>query len=283
MAAKKWVKFPHADKAFDYAGVKLAKSWPRLHAGDQEALPDKKQIATLMKKYPALKSAGEAEEVAEKLQEAWRAFHRGDFQEATEAGDALGPIGACVANKAEGIYATYLAADADKIAHFERCTKRAETAIAAMPEDANAHYFHAFALGRYSQQISIGKALAQGLGGKIKDSLTTTLKLAPKHAEAHSAMGLYHAEIIDKIGAMIGGLTYGAKIDTGVKHFEEAIKLTPSAPVAHMEWGNGLLLMYKKKRTEDALKAYQQAAAMKPAEAMEALDVAKAKSELVDE
>ncbi len=280
MAAKKWVKFPHPDKAFDYAGPKLARAWPRLHAGDQEPLPDKKHVAASMKKYPALKSAGEAEAVAEQLQDAWRAFHRGDFQAATEAGEALGALGACVDNKAEGIYATYLAKEEDKIAHFERCSKRAEAAIAAMPDDANAHYFHAFALGRYSQQISIGKALAQGLGGKIKDSLTTALKLAPKHAEAHTAMGLYHAEIIDKIGAMIGGLTYGAKADTGIKHFEEALKLTPHAPVAHMEWGNGLLMMYKKKRADDALKAYQEAAKLKPVEAMEALDVEAAKSEL---
>jgi len=280
MAAKKWVKFTHADKAFDYAGAKLAKAWPRLHAGDQEVFPDKKQVAALMKRYPALKSAGDAEAVAEKLQDAWRDFHRGEFQAATEAGDALGAIGATVANKSEGIYASYLAKDTDKLAHFEHCSKRAESAIAAMPEDANAHYFHAFALGRYSQQISIGKALAQGLGGKIKDSLVTALKLAPKHAEAQTAMGLYHAEIIDKIGAMIGGLTYGAKVDTGVKHFEEAIKLTPDSPVAHMEWGNGLLMMYKKKRTDEALKAYQTAAAKTPADAMEALDVATAKAEI---
>jgi len=280
MAAKKWVKFTHADKAFDYAGAKLAKAWPRLHAGDQEVFPDKKQVAAQMKRYPALTSAGDAEAVAEKLQDAWREFHRGEFQAATQAGDALGAIGATVANKSEGIYATYLAKDADKIAHFEHCSKRAEAAIAAMPEDANTHYFHAFALGRYSQQISIGKALAQGLGGKIKESLQTALKLSAKHAEAQTAMGLYHAEIIDKIGAMIGGLTYGAKVDTGVKHFEEAIKLTPDSPVAHMEWGNGLLMMYKKKRTDEALKAYQTAAAKTPADAMEALDVATAKAEI---
>lgn len=280
MAAKKWAKFPHPDKAFDYAGPKLVKAWPRLHAGDQEVFPDKKHVAAQMKKYSALKSAGDAGEVAEKLQEAWREFHRGNFQAATDSGEALGPLGATVANKAEGIYATYLAADADKIAHFERCAKRAEAAIAAMPEEANAHYFNAFALGRYSQQISIGKALAQGLGGKIKESLVTALKLAPKHAEAHTAMGLYHAEIIDKIGAMIGGLTYGAKLDTGVKHFEEALKLTPAAPVAHMEWGNGLLMMYKKKRSDEALAAFQKAVGLEPAEAMEALDIAKAKSDL---
>lgn len=280
MAAKKWVKFPHATAAFDYAGAKLAKAWDRLHAGDQEPFPDKKHIAALQKKHPKLKEAGDAQAVSEALQDAWRDFHRGEFQKATEAGEALGPIGATVANKAEGIYATYLAKDADKIAHFERCAKRAEAAILAMPDEVNAHYFHAFALGRYSQMISITKALAQGLGGKIKERLERTLKLAPKHAEAHSAMGLYHAEIIEKIGALIGGLTYGAKADTGVKHFQEALKLTPHAPIAHIEYANGLRMMYGKKRADDVVKACEAAAALKPAEAMEALDIGRARAEL---
>lgn len=282
MASKKWVKFPHGSSAFDYAGAKLAKAWGRLHAGDQEAFPDAKHIQALLKKHPKLKPSIEAEAAAEALQDAWRAFHRGDFQTATEAGDALGVLGATVANKAEGIYATYLAKEADKLAHFEHCAKRAETAIAAMPADANAHYFHAFALGRYSQCISITKALAQGLGGKIKDSLTRALELAPKHAEAHTAMGLYHAEIIDKIGAMLGGITYGAKADTGLKHFQEALKLAPHAPIGHIEYGNGLLMMYGKKRADEVVKAYEAAAALKPADAMEALDIEKAKSELED-
>lgn len=282
MAAKKWVKFAQADAAFDYAGAKLAKAWEALHTGDQEPFPDKKRIAALIKAHPSLKTGGSAEELAEALQQAWRDFHKGEFQKACEAGEALGPLGATVANKAEGIYATYLAKESDKGAHFERCAQRAEAAIAALPEDANAHYFHAFALGRYSQSISIAKALAQGLGGKIRDSLGQALKLAPKHAEAHTAMGLYHAEIIDKIGAMIGGLTYGAKADTGLKHFQEALKITPAAPIAHIEYGNGLLMMYGRKREGDALAAYRKAVALTPRDAMEALDIAAAREEIED-
>lgn len=282
MATRKWVKFPHASAAFDYTGAKLAKAWERLHAGDQEPFPDKKHVAALQKQYPQLKQGGDAGAIADALQEAWRDFHRGEFQRATEAGAGLGVIGATVANKSEGIYATYLAKEADRSGHFENCIKRAEAAIAAMPQEANAHYFHAFALGRYSQTISITKALAQGLGGKIKESLERTLKLAPKHAEAHTAMGVYHAEIIDKIGAMIGGLTYGAKADVGMKHLQDAIKLTPHAPIAHIEYGNGMLMMYGKKRAPDVVKAYEAAIELKPADAMEALDIDKAKGELED-
>jgi hypothetical protein len=56
----------------------------------------------------------------------------------------------------------------------QRCEEQQEKT----PADVNAWYLHAFALGRYSQSISVVKALAQGLGGKIKHSLTKALELA---------------------------------------------------------------------------------------------------------
>ncbi len=46
----------------------------------------------------------------------------------------------------------------------------------------------AYAVGRYGQGISVAKALAQGLGSKVKNALETTIKLAPKHADAHIAL-----------------------------------------------------------------------------------------------
>ena len=37
--AKKWAKFPHADKAYAYDAAALKKNWARLHKGDCEPLP----------------------------------------------------------------------------------------------------------------------------------------------------------------------------------------------------------------------------------------------------
>ena len=36
------------------------------------------------------------------------------------------------------------------------------------------------------------------------------LKLEPNHADAHIALGTYHAEIVSKVGGMLASLTYGA-------------------------------------------------------------------------
>ena len=279
MAKSSWKAFPHPDKAYDYAGDKLAKAWAKLHAGDQEPFPDEKHIAKLIKADPKLgKDAGN---IADALQDAWRAFHRGDFHEAYESGVALKALGASVAVKAGGIHATYLVDnEKDKTARFEALANLADEAIAALPGEANSHYRRAFALGRYSQTISITKALAQGIGGKVKESLDKALKLAPKHAEAHTALGLYHAEIVGKVGGMLAKLTYGASAAEAEKQFKEALKLTPDSPIAWVEYGNALLLLHGEKREDEVAEAYAKAAKLKPKDAMEALDAAWAKEQI---
>jgi tetratricopeptide (TPR) repeat protein len=255
-----WKKFPYADKAFNYVGAALKKNWTRLHRGDCEP-------------YPA----------DAKVQEAWRLYHAGDFGKAIEAGVACGMVGYAVANKAAAVYATYLETDDErKLALLGDAAKRCEEQQAAMPDYPNAWYLHAFALGRYSQGISVAKALAQGLGGKIKNSLLRAIELEPAHADAHIALGAYHAEVIDKVGSLVGGLTYGAKKDLGVQHFETALKLNPDSAIARVEFANGLAMMFGRARLKDAERYYQEAAACEPMDAMERLDVEAAKAELDD-
>jgi tetratricopeptide (TPR) repeat protein len=165
---------------------------------------------------------------------------------------------------------------------FQEIAARCEAQQKADPKNANAFYLHAYALGRYAQGISIVKALKDGIGDKVKNSLATAIKLAPRHADAHVGLGTYHAEIIDKVGAMIGGLTYGAKKETGLELFEAALKLNPDSAVARTEMANGLIMMFGKAKMKDAEKLYADAAKCKPADAMERLDVEAAKAELED-
>ena len=282
MASKTfWAPFPHDAKAYAYAGEALKKAWPKLHAGDCEPFPDDKRAAALLKAAGKAAPKLDASALAAALQDAWRAFHRGDFKAAFDAGSALGPVGASVAVKALGIHATYLVdAEAERLKRFEQAAKLAEAAIKALPGEANSHYRHAFALGRYSQGLSIAKALKQGIAGKVRESLESALELEPKHAEAHTALALYHAEIIGKIGAMIGGLTYGAKAAEAESQITTALKLTPGSPIAHIEHGNVLMLLHGEKKEDAAATAYDKAARLKPLDAMEALDAAFARSQL---
>ena len=249
----KWNKFPHEQKAITYAGDALKKNWDALHKGDNEPYP---------------KDAG--------MQEAWRQFHAGNFEAATEHGGT-------VAIKATSIYATHLEMkDAAKVKHYQEAMAMATALIKTEPKNPNAHYQYAYAAGRYGQSISVIKALKEGYGGKIKTALETALKLDAKHADAHTAMGAYHAEIIDKVGALVGKLTYGANKDAAVEHFEAAIKLNPASPIAHIEYANGLLMLFGDKQEDKAVKLYEKAAKMKAKDAMDVLDIAMANNELED-
>ena len=283
MAGKKsgWAAFPHDAKSYDYSGEKLKKSWVALHAGDCEPYPDAKRATALLAALPKPPKGLDAVKLAEQLQDAWRAFHHGDFEDSYMIGESLGPLGASVAGKAMGIHATYLVNnEAERLRRFDTVAKLAENAAGVLPEEANTHYRRAFALGRYSQGISIGKALTMGLAGKVRSSLDATLKLAPKHAEAHTALGIYHAEIINKVGAMIGGLTYGAKASEAEAHLKTALKLTPDSPIAHIEHANMLLLLYGAKKEDAAADAFEAAGKLKPRDAMEKLDQEYAKAQL---
>jgi len=256
--AKQWVKFPHAQREYAYDAAALRKQWARLHKGDTEPLP---------------KDA--------KALDAWRAFHAGEFQQAVALGREAGGSGTHAAVKAQVVYAVYLEkGEPAKLKLLEEAYLWADARRKEAPKEANAHYLYAFALGRYGQGISVAKALAQGFGGKLREALGTALALAPKHAEAHTAFGAYQAEVIDKVGGLVAGMTYGAKKDNALEHFQTALKLFPESPIAHIEYGNGLLRLFGKSRIDEATRLYEQAAALPPLDAMERLDVELARSEL---
>ena len=254
-----WTPFPHAgDYAFDAASLK--KNWARLHRGDCEPLP---QDAAVL--------------------QAWVLFHNGEFEKVAEAGLKAGGNGITVANKASCIYANYLESrEKTRLDLFLQVAERAEAQQAAEPQNANAWYWQAYALGRYSHGISVAKALAQGLGGKVKHALEQTIKLSPQHADAHIVLGAFHAEVIDKLGSLIGSMTYGAKKDTGLALFRQALKLNPGSAIAMTEYANGMLMLEGDQRMKEATRLYEQAAASKPLDAMERLNVDMAKVELQD-
>jgi hypothetical protein len=125
----------------------------------------------------------------------------------------------------------------------------------------------------------VAKALAQGLGVKVKTALETTIQLQPKHADAHIALGAFHAEVIDKVGSLLGR-TQGASKDTGLKMYKEGLKLNPHSAIARVEYANGLVMLEGDKKMKEAEKLYAEAAACEPMDAMERLDVEMAKAEL---
>jgi tetratricopeptide (TPR) repeat protein len=256
-----WTAFPYPDPAFRYTPETLQAAWPQLHGGDREVFPTN----------PA-------------LVQAWIAFHAGEFERAARLGLDVGVHGYAVAHKAICMYTNYLEpSDKKRLATFECVAERCERQQLEQPGNPAGYYWHAYALGQYSQSISVVKALAQGLGTKIKRSLDIAIKLEPQRADAHIALGVYHAEILDKVGAVLAGLTYGVKKEEAYRQFELGVQLNPDSAIARIQYARALLMLDKKNRLAQARDLYEQAACCNVRDATERLDQDAAQKELEEE
>lgn len=234
--------------------------------------------ADLLSRWSTLHAADLAAPPSGDLLAAWLLFHNGHFADAAAAAQQLGDDGLPVLIRSVVAYTDYICEDEDV------CTDLLEQAYlqgeAADSDDANVAFTTALAMGRYSQSISITKALAKGLGGKVKNLLNAVLEAQPEHAEAHLALAMYHAEIIDKVGATLGGLTYGAKPKIAYQHIERALDLVPNA-INLIEAGNAMLLLKGEDQgMDDATEYYTQAAEVEPLDALQSMDVDFAASQL---
>jgi tetratricopeptide (TPR) repeat protein len=251
-----WSRFSASDARFDPGTLTL--HWHRLHRCDAEPLPADGAVL-----------------------EAWVHFHNGNFQQAAEAGLQAGGDGVTVANKATSVYARYLEPrEKTKLDMLLEVSARAQAQQASTPHNPNAFFWQAYALGLYGQGISVAKGMAQGLGNTVKAALERTITLCPEHADAHLALGYFHAEVIDKVGPLIGGMTYGAKKETGLALLTKALQLNPDSPVSLVDCASGFVMLVGEEKMAEATRLYEQALATQPQDALESLGVALAREEL---
>lgn len=263
MKISNWEQLPE-DFTFDYDQEQLAENWNALHVADQYEYP--------------LNYEGD-ESILTAQAGGWLHFHNGNYQKAAEVGLEIAEHGSILLARSVAAYCDYLCEDEDDVLKLLTDTMQVcEQAADALPDCSNTQFVNALIIGRYSQRISITKALAQGLGGKIKTYLETTLALDPNHAEAHTAMALYNAEIIDKVGAMLGGLTYGVKKPIALKHFKQSMDLAGELPITAIEYANGLLLLGG--NDNKVAELYQQAAECEAMDALQNCDISFAQQQV---
>jgi tetratricopeptide (TPR) repeat protein len=252
-----WTPCPHAG-TLHFDAERLRVQWSRLHRGDAEPLP---ADAALL--------------------EAWVWFHNGEFQRAADAGLRLGGDGLTLANKARCIHASYVEpSEPLRLERLQAAAACAQAQQASDPHNPNAWYWQAYAIGRYSQGISVAKALARGLGSQVQRALERTMALSPEHADAHLALANFHAEVIHKVGELIGGMTYGARKDAGLALYQSAMALNPDSAITLAEFANGLLMLEGDKALDQATALLQRAADFEPLDAMEHLYVDSARMAL---
>jgi len=245
---------PAGEFAFD--ADRAAARWARLHAADAEPLPASRAVL-----------------------HAWALFHAGRFEEAAAAGLAAGDAGVTVANKAMALHAHHVEPDeCRRLALFQQVAERAAAQARRHPRDPAAWYWHGYALGRYSQGISVARALAQGLGPTVKHSFEQTLRLQPAHADAHVALGAFHAEIVHKLGAVVGGLTYGASRRVSLEMFGAGLRIHPDSAIGWIESAQALQRLDGDAADAEVRARLARAADIEPADAAERYSVLHARA-----
>lgn len=258
-APSTWASVPCADlPRFDLASLRAR--WEPLHAGQPMPPP-----------------------ASDALAQAWVSYHNGDFARAVADAQALGEEGLGLVDQATAVYANYVEPrEATRLSLLRQVAERAGARAAAMPDDGQALYWHAYALGRHAQAVSVARALAQGLGSRLKASLERVIVLQPRHADAHFALGAFHAEVIDKVGPLVGRMTYGVRADTALALFARGLELHPASAAGRMDYARALLVLEGDARLAEATRLYEQAAAIAPQDARERLDVELARLGLRD-
>lgn len=126
----------------------------------------------------------------------------------------------------------YVAANADKIKHYQTAEHLAKKAIKANDNSADAHYVYAMALGRINENASSKQKISNAK--LIKTQVDKAIALNPKLAGAYHILGRWHRTIanfsaIEKamINSFFGGVPQGGTYEDAIKSFMTAISLEP--------------------------------------------------------
>lgn len=292
VADENWKPFPQDQSAYDYSGDKLRSAWPQLTRGfgANYPFPDADWVVKMATQNPkALEMtvrAGtgftgkpeEAELYAAKLQDVWRLMFRGDFAQAKADGLKLGVGGQVPAMFAQVIYALFLAPDQASKQHLlEEVISYTDQAGELVNADPMAMFGRVYAKARLGEELPIAVVLKRGYTSEIPEELDALLKKSPNQPYALALYGGYQAGVIRKVGAFVGGMTYGVDADKMEQFFARSFKQANNLPIGHYEYANALSYVYGDDEHDKALAQLKLAASHKPINAMEALEVAHAK------
>ncbi len=203
---------------------------------------------------------------------------QGRYLEAYELAQRLAtPEALVLGAKAASLYALYQAKDSEKRSWYERAERMASEAIKKDPNNPEAYFERARALGRLAQYMGILEALTQGMAPRIKGDLEMTLKLKPNHAGAMVALALWHFELVQK-GFLVAA-TQGADRNQVEPLMKKAIGLEPEAIIHRVEYARVLAAWGRK---EEAKRQLETALGLTPWTAADRYDQERARKALAE-
>ena len=215
--AKKWNKFPHADKSYVYDGAKLKQNWARLHRGDCEPYPKDAHA-----------------------QEAWRLYHAGEFQQAVELGNEHPARPPMPRSRRRRSTRTISKRTTRQSSRFSRKLRRGLTRGAPtrppMPTRITS---------TRTPWVGTDRASRWPRRWRRASAARSRTHFPPRSSSRpHTPMRTSPSERTrprssTRSGALVAGMTYGAKKDSAIEHFQKALKLNPDSAIGRIEYGNG--------------------------------------------
>lgn len=251
--------------------AQMKSQWKNWHQEDLIVYPSTESIKARIAKQPKLKAQlpkGMAEaQLAQTLEKAWFAFHKGDFKTAYEISAPLGHFGKIVSIYAAYHNAFYVEADTKKRqALFKMLAKEADDALDIEPKNDNIKLIYCYMQGRYLEELPFKASLITTYS-KLFKRLNQLIDNNEKYLGARLILAGFHAEGNAKAG-FLSKVRFGSSAKKAAKQYEAALKDDPNSIVGHLNYAMSRKRVNKEdKFDERAIQALNDASNLKAGDA----------------
>ncbi|MHA1543556.1 MAG: hypothetical protein ACTSU8_00285 [Alphaproteobacteria bacterium] len=177
------------------------------------------------------------------LEEVQEYYDSGEFDEAIEAGRALGTLESLtIAIRAQLILVQYIYQPEDRLGALNRAIEDSELTKQIDPDHIEVLISTGILIGlrgRYERNIADGK--------EAERLFLKAIELDPNQSWALGAMGSWHAETLAEAGSIAGRLVFGAKRKLAWYYFNRAIEAKPDNLAIRAAYIRALLKIKPKK------------------------------------